>query len=85
MGYGLLHGQSPKPTINIKSSTESGLVGKCKYFLYNILLMMFMDAQEYDIKNNILYQDNQSTMKILPNGRNSCTGYSQHINICFFC
>ena len=28
-----------------------------------------------------MYQDNKSTMLMLKNGRNSCTGNSRHINI----
>ena len=84
MGYGLLHGKWSKQKINVKSSTESELVGVSEYFPYNIWLMMFMDAQGYGIKNNIVYQDNQSTMKIHINGRNLCTGNSRHINIHYF-
>ena len=32
MGYGLLHGKSSKQKINVKSSTESELVGVSDYF-----------------------------------------------------
>ena len=46
--------------------------------------MMFMEAQGYGIRKNIVYQDNQSTMKMLINGRNSCTGNSRHINVRYF-
>ena len=74
MGYGLLHGKSSKQKINVKSSTESELVKTCEYLPYNIWLIMFMEAQGYGIKNNIVYQDNSSTMKILINGKNSFTG-----------
>ena len=84
MVYGLLHGKLTKQKINVKSSTESELVETCKYLPYNIWLMMFMEAQGYGIKNNIVYQDNQYMMKMHINGRNSCTGNSQHINVCYF-
>ena len=84
MRYSFLHGKSSKQKINVKNSTESELVGTCEYFPYNILLMMFMEAQGYGIKKNIVYQDNQSTMKMLINGRNSCTGNSRHINVRYF-
>ena len=50
MGYGLLHGNSFKQKINIKSSTESELGLTFKYLPYNILLIMFMEVQEYGIK-----------------------------------
>ena len=43
-----------------------------------------MSAQGYGIKNNVVYQDNQSTMRMVKNGRNSCTGNSRHIHIRYF-
>ena len=55
-----------------------------EYLPYNIWLMMFMDAQGCGINKNIVYQYNQSTMKMHINGRNSCTGNSRHINIRYF-
>ena len=33
---------------------------------------------------NVVYQDNQSAIRMKKNGRNSCTGNSRHINIKFF-
>ena len=33
----------------------------------------FLEAQGYDIKDNIVYQDNQSSMKLENNGKTSCT------------
>ena len=36
------------------------------------------------MENNTLFQDNQSTILMLKNGRNSCTGNSRHINIRYF-
>ena len=35
-------------------------------------------------KNNIVYQDNQSAIKMEQNGRDSTTGKSRHINIRYF-
>ena len=45
---------------------------------------MFMGAQGYAIKNNVIYQDNQSAIRMEKNGRNSCTGNSRHIHIRYF-
>ena len=41
-------------------------------------------AQGYDIRNNYVYQDNESAMKMEVNGRNSCTGNSRHVDIKHF-
>ena len=84
MGTGIVHGRSGKQILNVKSSTESELVGVSEYLPYNIWLIMFIIAQGYIIKNNMLYQDNMSTILMLKNGRNSCTGNSRHINIRYF-
>ena len=42
-----------------------------------------MKAQGYEIQKYVIYQDNQSAMKMEINGRNSCTGNSRHIDIRF--
>ena len=64
MGYEIMHGKYLKQKINVKSFTESELVGMSKYVPYNIWFMMFISAQSYGIENNILYQDNQSAMRM---------------------
>ena len=84
MGYGIMHGKASKQKINIKSSTESELVRMGEYASYNIWFIMFMVAQGYAIKNNVIYQDNQSAIRMEKNGRNSCTGNSRHIHIRYF-
>ena len=42
-----------------------------------------MESQGYPLQI-ILYQDNQSAIKMEKNGRNSCTGNSRHVNIRYF-
>ena len=51
---------------------------------HTIWLSYFLENQGYIIKDNILYQDNQSAIKLDKNGRNSCTGNSRHIAIRYF-
>ena len=46
--------------------------------------MMFLEAQGYGIKENVVYQDNKSAILMEKNGRNSCTGNSRHINVRYF-
>ena len=45
---------------------------------------MFMEEKDYKLVTNKMYQDNQSTIKMATNGRNSCTGNSRHIHIRYF-
>ena len=83
-GWGVIHAKSTKQKLNTKSSTESELVGISEYLPYNIWLINFLKAQGYVIKSNILYQDNESTIRMAKNGRNSCTGNSRHVDIRYF-
>ena len=81
LGWGAVHARSGKQKINTKSSTESELVGLSEYVPYNIWLVNFMKAQGYDIRSNVIHQDNMSTIRMAKHGRNSCTGNSRHIDI----
>ena len=84
MGYVLLHGKSSKQKVNVKSSMESELVGVRQYIPYNIWLIMFLDAQRYGLKNNMIHQDNRSAILMKKNGRNLCIGNSWHVKIRYF-
>ena len=83
-GTGIIHGRSGKQKLNVKSSTECEIVGVSEYYPFNIWQTMFLEEQGYPMKNNILFQDNQSAIKMERNGRNSCTGNSRHVNIRYF-
>ena len=84
LGYGVIHCRSSKQKLNTKSSTEAELVGSSNYMPYNIWNVIFLREQGFNFSRNILLQDNQSTIKMLRNGRNSCTGISRHIDIRYF-
>ena len=45
---------------------------------------LFMEAQGYEINNNILYQDNKSTMLLLNNGKRSSSKRTRAFNIRYF-
>ena len=83
-GWGIIHAKSSKQKLNTKSSTEAEVVGLSEYLPYNIWLINFMSAQGYPVIDNIVYQDNQSAIRMERNGRNSCTGNSRHIHIRYF-
>ena len=54
------------------------------YIPYNIWLIICMGKQGYSIKDNILYEDSRSEIRMLKNGRNYCTGSSRHVYIRYF-
>ena len=83
-GLGTLHARSTKQKLNTKSSTEAEIVGISDYLPFNIWLRMFLEEQGFFLGKNIVYQDNQSAIKMERNGRNSCTGNSRHVDIRYF-
>jgi hypothetical protein len=83
-GKGIIHGKSSKQKLNVKSYTESELVSLSEYIPYPLWMANFLDSQGYRLHENMVYQDNQSALKMENNGRNSCTGNSIHINISYF-
>ena len=49
MRYGKIHRKASKQNVNVKSPTESELVGMGEYVPCNIWFMMFMSEQGYGI------------------------------------
>ena len=44
----------------------------------------FLEAQGYTVRDNIVYQDNQSAMLLEKNGRKSSTKNTRHMDIRYF-
>ena len=84
LGCGVVHAKSSKQKLNSKSSTESEVIGTSDYCPYQLWMGMFMKAQGYELKSNILFQDNQSAIRIEKNGRSSMTGNTRHVNNRYF-
>jgi hypothetical protein len=83
-GRGATMSKSSKQKLNTKSLTEAELVGASDYLPYPIWAKKFLEAQGYELAENIFYQDNQSTMRFEKNGRKSCGPNSRHIDIRYF-
>ena len=83
-GRGIICSKSSKQKINTKSSTEAELVGICDFLQYPLWFLLFLKYQGYTLDKNIVFQDNQSAIRLEKNGRNSCTGKSRHIDIKYF-
>jgi hypothetical protein len=83
-GIGAAMSKCAKQKLNVKSSTEAELVGASDYLSYPIWAKKFLAYQGYALKENILYQDNQSTIRFERNGRKSCGPNSRHIDIRYF-
>jgi hypothetical protein len=83
-GKGAVMSKSSKQKLNTKSSTEAELVGASDYLPYPIWAKKFLESQGYIMRENVFYQDNQSTIRFAKNGRKSCGPNSRHIDIRYF-
>jgi hypothetical protein len=83
-GKGSVYSMSRKQRINTKSSTEAEIIGVDDGMPLVIWTRNFMTAQGYDIRDNVIYQDNQSAMLLEKNGRASSGRRTRHIDIRYF-
>ena len=83
-GWGVLLTMCKKQKLNTKSSTEGEIVGVSDFLPNVIWARMFMEAQGDILKKNTLYQDNQSAMKIILNGRKSSGQKTKHMDNRYF-
>jgi hypothetical protein len=84
MGRGMVKSKSTKQKLNTKSSTEAELVRASDLSPFIIWSKYFLQEQGWDIRQNILYQDNQSAMRMEQNGILSSSQRTRHINIRYF-
>ncbi len=75
---------STKQKLNTKSSTESEIVGVDDCMPAVLWTRYFMEAQGYGVRENIVYQDNQSSILLEKNGRASSSKRTCHNNIRYF-
>ncbi len=84
LGRGFPITGSRKQKLNTRSSTEAELVGDDDFATMILWTKLFMEAQGYEIKENILYQDNKSTILLAKNGKRSSSKRTRAINIRYF-
>jgi hypothetical protein len=73
-----------KKKINTRSSTETEIVGADDFMPVICWTRYFMKAQGYDVKDNVLFQDNKSSILLEKNGKASISKCTKHINIRYF-
>ena len=59
-GRGVIHARSNKEKVNTNSSTEAEVVGVSNYLPFNIWVRLFIKDQGYKLRENIIYENNES-------------------------
>ena len=80
MGRGCPINISSKQKINTRSSTEAELVGINDAMAMILWVRMFLEEQGFSVKDNVIHQDNQSTMTLENNGRLRSGNCTEHVN-----
>ena len=84
MGDGAIQSISRKQKLNTRSSTESELVGVDDVSTMILWTKLFLEAQGYEIRQNVIYQDNKSAILLEINGKRSAGKRSRALNIRYF-
>ena len=84
MGRGFPINISTKQKLNTRSSTESELVAVDDMMPIVLWTRYFLMAQGYGVTENLLLQDNRSSMLLERNGKASSSKRTRHINIRYF-
>ena len=84
LGLGFPISQSKKQKLNTTSSTIAELVGADDVSIPLLWTKLFMEAQGYEIRQNILYQDNKSAILLEKNGKASSSKRTRAVNIRYF-
>jgi hypothetical protein len=83
-GRGILMGRSTKQKLNTTSSTEAEVVGAADYLPNVVWLMRFLEHQGYTLESSVLYQDNESAIRLERNGQRSSSRRTRHLDIKYF-
>ena len=75
---------SKKHKLNTRSSTKAELVAVDDGMGQMLWSKLFLEAQGYPIKENLLHQDNQSAILLEKNGKASSSKRTRHLNIRHF-
>ena len=84
MGRGFPISASSKQKLNTRSSTETEIVAVDDLMPAIPWTRLFLEAQGYDITENIIYQGNKAAILLEKNGKASSGKRTKHINMRYF-
>eukprot|EP00957_Ditylum_brightwellii_P089494 6814795-Ditylum_brightwellii.AAC.1 len=85
MGKGAVYSTSTKQQVNSRSSTEAELIDVDDIDSKIIWTKKIVKSQGFKVKLNVMYQDNESTLKLAKNGKESSGKRTCHFDIKYFC
>jgi hypothetical protein len=84
MGRGFPLDSSTKHKLNSQNSRESEIIAVDNLIPQILWTRLFMKAQGFEVRDNILYQDNKSALLLETNGRALSSKRTKHINIQYY-
>jgi hypothetical protein len=84
LGMGVMRGTSKCQKLNAKSSAEAEAVGADDVMPQMLWTLRFLEAQGRKIDDNVLRQDNKSSIPLETNGRGSSGKRTRHVDVRFF-
>eukprot|EP00957_Ditylum_brightwellii_P144034 10975075-Ditylum_brightwellii.AAC.1 len=83
-GKGAIYTTSIKQKLDTCSLTEAELIRVNNVLLQVLWTRYFLEGQDIEVRDNIVYQDNQSAMRLEKNRKGSIGKRTSHINIRYF-
>jgi hypothetical protein len=84
LGHGFPIVSSTKQKLNTRSSTETDIVGADDFMPAICWTRYFMKAQGYGVNDNVLFEDNKSSILLEKNRKASSSKRAKRINIRYF-
>ena len=84
LGKGCPISMSSKQKINTRSSTEAELVGVNDALTLVLWMRLFLESQGFTITDNVIMQDNQSSVLLERNGKRSSGKRTRHIDMRYY-
>lgn len=84
LGRGAVYGTSTRQKLNTCSSTEAELVAVNDVLPQVLWTRNFLQEQGFEVRDNVVFQDNQGAMLLENNGCGSSSKHTRHIDIRYF-
>ena len=84
LGAGAIISKSMKQRTNGKISTDNETIAMDDFMWAVLSTLYFIEAQCYNMPQNIMFKDNQSNMRLMLNGKRSSTKWTKNMDVKYF-